>query len=439
MLQSNLQFAKIWIAHPPQLDLMCLVIGLWMKGLACGHMQRQEWTYHVGGFSLKGCFLVHNPLMVSPYRRTVCITERWAGPVLLLTKQKMSHNLVDHHNFPLPLHLWAIHYIFGPAFSWWLTPSNRLSSFQSFYLPGSVDANDEQMDQWNLKPPVLYLWSHPDWTPHHMAIAVEQGHTCKVQEELFINQVEKQFSDQWWEDHDFDDDMDISDDDLGVKNYQAKRYAETRTVVTEQHTGTSLPNYNTCHHVEGYDDHGDTKKTKHNGKRARTGDQNDFTRPHAGVMLCGETLSLSEGTVSRSLWQGGPFEASMTQQYGPPWHNELNYLGQWSGNVNPPSFSFGLYHAAGSPNPNTTSVTQPYAFAPQLPQMGSSSILATPGPWSAASCPYPHQSSSGWHGKWCRCQRCWNSFHCRVHCCKYTHVQMIILLPIKKKVHFVRM
>jgi hypothetical protein len=37
------------------------------------------------------------------------------------------------------------------------------------------------MDQWNVSPPPLYLWSHPDWTQRHRRIAEEHGHsTLKV-------------------------------------------------------------------------------------------------------------------------------------------------------------------------------------------------------------------------------------------------------------------
>ncbi|XP_058070762.1 protein ENHANCED DOWNY MILDEW 2-like isoform X7 [Magnolia sinica] len=55
-------------------------------------------------------------------------------------------------------------------------------SGKSFYLPGSVDVNDKQMDQWNLKPPLLYLWSRPDWTERNKAIGIKQGHISKEQE-----------------------------------------------------------------------------------------------------------------------------------------------------------------------------------------------------------------------------------------------------------------
>ncbi|XP_021849641.2 protein ENHANCED DOWNY MILDEW 2 [Spinacia oleracea] len=44
-------------------------------------------------------------------------------------------------------------------------------SGKSFYLPGSVNTSDKQMDDWNVVPPVLYLWSRQDWTSKHLDIA----------------------------------------------------------------------------------------------------------------------------------------------------------------------------------------------------------------------------------------------------------------------------
>lgn len=49
-------------------------------------------------------------------------------------------------------------------------------SGKSFYLPGSVDVMDKQIEQWNNTPPLLYLWSRVDWTAKHKAIALKQGH-----------------------------------------------------------------------------------------------------------------------------------------------------------------------------------------------------------------------------------------------------------------------
>ncbi|KAK9673830.1 hypothetical protein RND81_12G192500 [Saponaria officinalis] len=51
-----------------------------------------------------------------------------------------------------------------------------LLSGRSFYLPGSVDVNDKQMDDWNVVPPILYLWSRPNWTAKHKAVAKKYGH-----------------------------------------------------------------------------------------------------------------------------------------------------------------------------------------------------------------------------------------------------------------------
>lgn len=54
---------------------------------------------------------------------------------------------------------------------------------QSFYLPGSVDVHDQQLEQWNLDTPPLYLWSRQDWTSEHKSIAHSRGHLLKEQEE----------------------------------------------------------------------------------------------------------------------------------------------------------------------------------------------------------------------------------------------------------------
>ncbi|KAL6512442.1 Protein ENHANCED DOWNY MILDEW 2 [Orobanche hederae] len=45
--------------------------------------------------------------------------------------------------------------------------------FQSFYIPGSVDVNDKHIDQHNVIPPPLYLWSRPDWSLEHYTISLK--------------------------------------------------------------------------------------------------------------------------------------------------------------------------------------------------------------------------------------------------------------------------
>ncbi|KAK1296738.1 hypothetical protein QJS10_CPB15g01531 [Acorus calamus] len=58
-------------------------------------------------------------------------------------------------------------------------------SGKSFYLPGSFDAKDKQMEQWNVNPPVLYLWSHKAWSQRHRTIAEQQGHISRDQKEPY--------------------------------------------------------------------------------------------------------------------------------------------------------------------------------------------------------------------------------------------------------------
>lgn len=60
---------------------------------------------------------------------------------------------------------------------------DELLAGKSFYLPGSVDINDKQIEQWNVCPPPLYLWSRQDWTSKHKAIAHQHGHLSRVRNE----------------------------------------------------------------------------------------------------------------------------------------------------------------------------------------------------------------------------------------------------------------
>lgn len=51
-------------------------------------------------------------------------------------------------------------------------------------MPGPVDVNDEQTKDWNVNPPPLYIWSRPDWTDKHKAIAQQHGHLSRTGEKL---------------------------------------------------------------------------------------------------------------------------------------------------------------------------------------------------------------------------------------------------------------
>lgn len=80
------------------------------------------------------------------------------------------------------------------------------ASLQSFYLPGSVDVHDRQLEQWNVKAPPLYLWSRNDWTGWHRAIAQEHGHAYAYkyngEEEMVGNEEEDGYNYLMEEKHD---------------------------------------------------------------------------------------------------------------------------------------------------------------------------------------------------------------------------------------------
>ncbi|CAH9100116.1 unnamed protein product [Cuscuta epithymum] len=59
---------------------------------------------------------------------------------------------------------------------------------KSFYLPGSVNVHDELIEQWNNESPPLYLWSRPDWTAVHKAVALKHGH-IRMESEQRVNEV----------------------------------------------------------------------------------------------------------------------------------------------------------------------------------------------------------------------------------------------------------
>ncbi|GLT50941.1 hypothetical protein SLA2020_243960 [Shorea laevis] len=77
---------------------------------------------------------------------------------------------------------------------------NEFSSGKAFYLPGSVDENDKQLEQWNVTPPPLRLWSHKDWASKHRAIAEKHGHVYKKKES------HRGMSDQPLDGHSYHDD-----------------------------------------------------------------------------------------------------------------------------------------------------------------------------------------------------------------------------------------
>ncbi|KAG9132177.1 hypothetical protein Leryth_022232 [Lithospermum erythrorhizon] len=69
-----------------------------------------------------------------------------------------------------------------------LWEDDQLLSGKSFYLPGSIDVNGKQMEDWNVSAPPLYLWSHPDWTSTHKSIAEQKGHLGEMPEKVEPNE-----------------------------------------------------------------------------------------------------------------------------------------------------------------------------------------------------------------------------------------------------------
>lgn len=100
-----------------------------------------------------------------------------------LDKRKNPYDLIWEDDVILAGKVQKIERFLLPDFS--LT--NDMTQFfllcQSFYLPGSINVYNQQMDQWNIVSPPLYLWSRPDWTAKHKAVAMQQGHIRKSEAE----------------------------------------------------------------------------------------------------------------------------------------------------------------------------------------------------------------------------------------------------------------
>ncbi|QHO32031.1 Protein ENHANCED DOWNY MILDEW [Arachis hypogaea] len=67
---------------------------------------------------------------------------------------------------------------------------DEMLSGKAFYLPGSVDVRDKQLEDWNNKTPPLYLWSRPDWSARHRAIALQHGHIKDKYDDAHVKGIE---------------------------------------------------------------------------------------------------------------------------------------------------------------------------------------------------------------------------------------------------------
>ncbi|XP_010252648.1 PREDICTED: protein ENHANCED DOWNY MILDEW 2 isoform X2 [Nelumbo nucifera] len=153
-------------------------------------------------------------------------------------------------------------------------------SGKSFYLPGSIDVNYKQIDQWNTTTPVLYLWSRPDWTSKHMNIAEKHGHTSTKQRELHMdeNHDESQVSEHPKEkNHDYYNDISKTNNEVnGISreiNDVAEQNAETedeetRTVIPQEMRGSSPVECNIGANQDLCDD-SETESRKHHGRRKK--------------------------------------------------------------------------------------------------------------------------------------------------------------------------
>ncbi|CAK9163878.1 unnamed protein product [Ilex paraguariensis] len=145
---------------------------------------------------------------------------------------------------------------------------------KSFYLPGSVDVYDKQLEDWNVNAPPLYLWSRPDWTAKHKAIAQQCGHLSKLREKLSLeeNGFETRVSDLTVEGHDLNGGTPMLVDDHHVPDEQAHLQERGASLTESPNDGFRHGNSG----MEGHENHGhgqnlSTKNSKkrHRGERKR--------------------------------------------------------------------------------------------------------------------------------------------------------------------------
>ncbi|XP_059662429.1 protein ENHANCED DOWNY MILDEW 2-like isoform X2 [Cornus florida] len=106
---------------------------------------------------------------------------------------------------------------------------DELLAGKAFYLPGSVDVNDK-----NVNPPPLYLWSHPNWTAKHKAIAKQHGHTSRIREESPLEENhEALYNDYPLEHHGPNDEMHMLIDYHLVQNEGTEQVQQRGASVTE--------------------------------------------------------------------------------------------------------------------------------------------------------------------------------------------------------------
>ncbi|GAB4849712.1 hypothetical protein Ancab_004506 [Ancistrocladus abbreviatus] len=121
-------------------------------------------------------------------------------------------------------------------------------SGRSFYLPGSVDVNDKQIEDWNVVTPILYLWSRKDWTAKHKGIAEKHGHLSEKHTQLqrkLDSPKEIRVPDPSIEGHDEDGYVPMEIDEDPPQNETPKESKDMHMVEIEDHKGPAAGDDNT--------------------------------------------------------------------------------------------------------------------------------------------------------------------------------------------------
>ncbi|XP_017980593.1 PREDICTED: protein ENHANCED DOWNY MILDEW 2 isoform X2 [Theobroma cacao] len=133
---------------------------------------------------------------------------------------------------------------------------NQFLSGKSFYLPGSVDTNDKQMDQWNVMAPPLYLWSRSDFSAMHKTVAEKHGHLPREPESS--NQ-ERNIDETHISEQPLEDDSHCNDASELKDHMQNHKVEERREETSVTVTPKECSPHQQCER-EGQDNHGHVKK-----------------------------------------------------------------------------------------------------------------------------------------------------------------------------------
>ncbi|KAF5478990.1 hypothetical protein F2P56_005506 [Juglans regia] len=144
---------------------------------------------------------------------------------------------------------------------------NQSLSGKSFYLPGSVDENDRQMDQWNLITPPLSLWSRSDWTAKHKSIADKHGHISEQKEgsDMENNPLENRIHDHPADGYDRYGDTSVLMDDLSMQSESEKFCG---AIVGKCHVERSPSSKGYKENLEN-DDHGKNQPDKTSSRKRK--------------------------------------------------------------------------------------------------------------------------------------------------------------------------